>query len=451
MKILELTLCGFGPYAQAPRIDMTVFSESSVYLISGNTGAGKTMLFDAIVFALYGETSGSSRNAAMLRSLYASLSDPTYVKLRFSFQQKMCIRDSRKIVVHLLQRIYHQVAIIHHRQFFYDLCYSSDLRHPFSDLAQISSHLPSIIPPIIQDRFIQQHRNTVLRITQMCIRDSSTSLLRIVKRINQKLENSNIHVDIVRRKNHLILIGTEEDKRKVMSYYLLHEFSSNTLNINDYQNFFSKSIDLKELEKNTIAFFRENKIKIKDIQFISFILHVTIMIDRILHDHSILYENDMEINPYYLELGKRYYAMLHTMIDITLDNNELMYLASLCAGKINIRSEDESKKLSMLINLILKDVNEIYGFDFQKDEKLKDNLLSHLVNLQNRIKYSTYLRNPMLEDIKKRFPILYDISVYMACLLYTSTRIGVIESDHCITFRSRFMNQICDLFHQLFI
>lgn len=258
---------------------------------------------------------------------------------------------------------------------------------------------------------------------------SSTSLLRIVKRINQKLENSNIHVDIVRRKNHLILIGTEEDKRKVMSYYLLHEFSSNTLNINDYQNFFSKSIDLKELEKNTIAFFRENKIKIKDIQFISFILHVTIMIDRILHDHSILYENDMEINPYYLELGKRYYAMLHTMIDITLDNNELMYLASLFAGIINIRSEDESKKFSMLINLILKDVNEIYGFDFQKDEKLKDNLLSHLVNLQNRIKYSTYLRNPMLEDIKKRFPILYDISVYMADQIQNYFHISLYEDE----------------------
>ena len=258
---------------------------------------------------------------------------------------------------------------------------------------------------------------------------SSTSLLRIIKKINHKLKKSNFNVDIIRRKNNLIMVGTEEEKRKVMSYYLVHEFSSHTLNITDYQNFFSRFIDLKELEKQTLLFFRKNNIRIKDIQLISFILHVTIMIDRILQEHNILYENDMEIDHYYLELGQQYYEMLQSMIEITFNSNELLYLASLFAGKINIRSEDKSKKLSLLIDLILKDINEIYGFDFQKDEKLKNNLLSHLVNLQNRVKYSSYLRNPMLEDIKKRFPILYDISVYMADQIQNYFHISLYEDE----------------------
>lgn len=88
MRPLTLKMTGFGPYAGSETIDFTRLGARGLYLITGDTGAGKTTIFDAIVFALYGETSGGTRTASMLRSKYAAPSTPTEVELRFLLRGK---------------------------------------------------------------------------------------------------------------------------------------------------------------------------------------------------------------------------------------------------------------------------------------------------------------------------------------------------------------------------
>lgn len=88
MRPLKLTISGFGPYAGTQELDFSQLGTSGLYLITGDTGAGKTTIFDAITYALFGEASGDSRDASMLRSKYASPDTPTYVELAFDYGGK---------------------------------------------------------------------------------------------------------------------------------------------------------------------------------------------------------------------------------------------------------------------------------------------------------------------------------------------------------------------------
>lgn len=88
MRPLMLTISAFGPYAGEVVLDFTKLGNAGLYLITGQTGAGKTTIFDAIAFALYGQPSGDTRQSTMLRSKYAEDGTPTFVDLTFRYQGK---------------------------------------------------------------------------------------------------------------------------------------------------------------------------------------------------------------------------------------------------------------------------------------------------------------------------------------------------------------------------
>lgn len=89
MRPLKLKMVGFGPYAGVQELDFDRLGSSGLYLITGDTGAGKTTIFDAITFALFGEASGNNRNPSMLRSKYAKEDMPTKVELTFAYSGKI--------------------------------------------------------------------------------------------------------------------------------------------------------------------------------------------------------------------------------------------------------------------------------------------------------------------------------------------------------------------------
>ena len=89
MRPLKLTVSAFGPYAGTVVMDLEQLGQQGLYLITGDTGAGKTTIFDAITYALYGEPSGDNRDPSMFRSKYAQPDTPTEVELVFSYGGKI--------------------------------------------------------------------------------------------------------------------------------------------------------------------------------------------------------------------------------------------------------------------------------------------------------------------------------------------------------------------------
>ena len=88
MKPLWIKISAFGPYAKEIQIPLSELASEGIFLITGDTGAGKTTLFDAICFALFGEVSGSYREESSLRSDFAEIDTETYVELEFLFHNK---------------------------------------------------------------------------------------------------------------------------------------------------------------------------------------------------------------------------------------------------------------------------------------------------------------------------------------------------------------------------
>ncbi len=97
MRPIKLTLSGWGPYASCEVIDFDAFGREGLFLITGATGGGKTTIFDGITYALYGETSGTTREKDFLRSDFAKPETDTFVELIFTHkgQEYKVVRSPR--------------------------------------------------------------------------------------------------------------------------------------------------------------------------------------------------------------------------------------------------------------------------------------------------------------------------------------------------------------------
>lgn len=257
---------------------------------------------------------------------------------------------------------------------------------------------------------------------------SESTIDKIIRDFNQIIQTRFPSLTIKRKNNKIIIPNDEQSKRQIFAAFLTHEMHDFNFDISNYNTFFS-TCDLQKLSQVIIEFNREYNLQMRDFELLSFILHIAIIIERSRNNAPAPENYENYVNAESNKLAMIFSRFLREREGIKLPAAEIPALSLLFAGKITDFSLDDVNKLKQFIDDLILDINRIYSFDLSQNFKFKDNLLIHLLGLEKRIKNNTYILNPLIKDIKVHFPILYDISVYIAVNIQKKYKCLLIEDE----------------------
>lgn len=241
---------------------------------------------------------------------------------------------------------------------------------------------------------------------------SESNLQRYIKRVNEIIQKRNSSIKICRQQNQLYLNGTETEKRQITTYFLMNELNQYNFNLSMYQSLFLR-IDILELQKIITEFNNAHHLNLRDVEIISLVIHVALMLERVIRGNEIINEVDF-VNDEYNQLSIQFANILQMRYEIKLNKSEIKYLSLLLAGKVPSIEENDINEVKQFIQQLIIEINESFDVDLQQDSKFADNFLIHLIGLKRRITNHTFLNNPLIKELQKNFPIIYDMSVFIA-------------------------------------
>lgn len=241
---------------------------------------------------------------------------------------------------------------------------------------------------------------------------SESNLQRHIKRVNESIQKRNSSIKICRQQNQLYLNGTETEKRQITTYFLMNELNQYNFNLSMYQSLFLR-IDILELQKIITEFNNAHHLNLRDVEIISLVIHVALMLERVIRGNEIINEVDF-VNDEYNHLSIQFANILQIRYEIKLNKSEIKYLSLLLAGKVPSIEENDINEVKQFIQQLIIEINESFDVDLQQDSKFADNFLIHLIGLKRRITNHTFLNNPLIKELQKNFPVIYDMSVFIA-------------------------------------
>ncbi|GLC89078.1 BglG family transcription antiterminator [Lysinibacillus piscis] len=232
-----------------------------------------------------------------------------------------------------------------------------------------------------------------------------------------------IDLELERQDNQVLLLGNEKSKRSLLVRVLLNEAKGNIFDTVLYSKFFNK-VNLQDIKEILLKIIHPYEIHLTDMAIMNIVLHLAIITDK-----TILNEHPISISEFSVQYDEEDFMManeisdaISQLYDIAFPQPEINYMALLIASKktlhykSRLRNEIEKNTNIFYLNLtkqLLTSIYEKFLIDFRKDDELFVGLCMHIKELHNRVNRGGTLRNPILEETKKTFPLIYEMAKFV--------------------------------------
>jgi len=257
---------------------------------------------------------------------------------------------------------------------------------------------------------------------------SEATLKRDVDSINETILHS-FHTKIERVNNQLVLECGEKEKRSITTHFLLEEIGGFDFQIAEYNHYF-EYCELEDIKLFVDQFAASYHIYFSDIEILILVLHLGLTIDRIKRGYSLASSVVMEEKESQREICIDFCKMLEKRYQIQLNEAEYHYVVSLLFNNTIALRQDE-KRIEEFVDTALQEIDSFYGLGFTRDMELRKNILIHFLNLYNRVHRNGGVKNPLIQEIKSQFPMIYDISVFLAMKFAEAFSYEISDDETC--------------------
>ena len=239
-----------------------------------------------------------------------------------------------------------------------------------------------------------------------------------LKRIRKILEPYD-DLKIERSKNKIYLSGSEGAKRRLYKDLLTEETKGNFLNLNNMINLY-KDFDLLKVKQELDAVLEKYNYHVRETAMPMLLMHIGVSVERMMHQNYVIHDREYEDLKKSTEykIAVEFYYALSQKIDIVFTEAEAEQLALLLMGKKSdayiqnkITIHDKEFDVEDIVNDIIEDIYVTYDVDFRKDGDLKSGLRNHIRSLIERKMQGVEAQNMYLPEVKKKYPLIFDMSV----------------------------------------
>lgn len=255
---------------------------------------------------------------------------------------------------------------------------------------------------------------------------SEATLLRKIASMNELIQKEYGFLGI-ERKNNLLYIEGEENKRRIFNFFLNKELDSHTLDLSKYHYYFT-SCDIDKLTQTIFNFHQTIDLALNDFSTVSFFLHIAVLIERINKQQFLSHSEVVQLDKKSYELANQLIVELKKELDIDIPEEEIYYIAKLYSTKV-VDSHLSQNDMTELVEIIISSINKNYFIQFSENEEFKNFLNLHLISLYARAKENKYLPNPLTEELKLKYPFIYTVTVYATSIIQKSWEVTIPDSE----------------------